>query len=104
MNSNPEGFIAKQNPTPEGISMISKSNLSVYPNPSNGLVNVKLDDNSDEICRLEIISVTGGVKSVKTNQDTQTVVDLSGYPNGIFIIKVTTLKGEVYTSRVQKLR
>ncbi len=64
----------------------NKLNITVYPNPSNAIVNLKLESNNDTSLRVDIIGIDG--KKVKTtfisNYETKKV-DISNLSTGIYI-------------------
>jgi hypothetical protein len=67
--------------------------FNVYPNPSNGLVNIS---SSQNIAAVRIIDITG--KSVvETNQ---TKIDVSTLNKGIYFVEVTLENGAKSTKRL----
>jgi hypothetical protein len=59
----------------------------IYPNPTNGLVNVTLAPGLNN-CTIEVYDVTGKlVKSTQINQ-TQSTLDLKDFANGLYTYKV----------------
>jgi len=73
-----------------------KSNISIYPNPSNGVFTISgIEVNAS----INIYNAIGElVKSIQST-DNNTTVDLSDYSNGIYFIKIKNNKGEA----IQKL-
>jgi hypothetical protein len=67
--------------------------LDVYPNPSQGKVNISLSHESSDvkINRLEIINTTGIV--VLRMQDTGSQIDLSHLPSGLYLLRAETSNG-----------
>jgi hypothetical protein len=62
-------------------------NTLIYPNPTNGLVNVTLAPGLNN-CTIEVYDVTGKlVKSTQINQ-TQSTLDLKDFANGLYTYKV----------------
>lgn len=88
----------KINFTVEGSNSIADlelmNSLSVYPNPSNGLVNISLTSNQDVTLSLintagqELINKTYTVAGQFNEQ-----LDLQALPKGIYIIKLSTNNG-----------
>lgn len=80
--------------TPTGLSLDSvyKTKMAIYPNPSNGVINVQYND--IPVTKIDVVNILGQVvKSVKidpTNSGTSESIDLSGNSNGIYIINVST--------------
>ena len=78
------------NITTDGIEEID-SNVSVYPNPTNGIVNI----NAEGIKNIMIINALG--QKVYETVDNQ--IDLSQFGNGIFMLRIETENG-VSTQRI----
>ncbi len=70
---------------PESVS----GDFRVYPNPTTGPMTVK----ADELREVVVYAVTGQeLLRQKTNQD-EVLLDLSGYPQGLYLIQMHTGKG-----------
>lgn len=84
------------NPNPNSIKGADISNaVFVFPNPTSGLVNVKINLPEASDIKVEVVNVLGQV--VKIYNVTKTVssnisVDMTGYNNGIYLINVSTEK------------
>jgi hypothetical protein len=78
-----------------------ENQVLVYPNPSNGLINLNLK-NAGTIRLVEVFDVLG--KRVLTlNPNTySTVIDLSVCTNGIYTLKIKGDSG-TYATRIQKM-
>lgn len=80
--------------TPSALSLDSvyKTKVAIYPNPSNGVINVVYND--IPVSKIEVVNVLGQVvKSVKLDPSksvTSKSIDLSGNANGLYIINVST--------------
>ncbi len=68
-------FINQLNPT-----------MTIYPNPTDGFLQLDIQNSDPERCDIEIFNATGIVVYRRTG--TQNLIDLSGYPDGIYFIKV----------------
>ena len=76
-------------------SISSLSDLfSIFPNPTTGKVALLLDDNT-AIVKIEIIDMAGKVVYEKSKVINQISLDITNFPNGIYLVKVTTDKGVV---------
>lgn len=76
---------------------ISSSNeLNVFPNPTNGKIAIE-SNNDFEQGRLMVYSSLGAIvfESIISEGQRQLSYDLSGYPNGMYIIRII---GETYTA------
>jgi hypothetical protein len=85
---------------PSKVSTISKdvtANVSISPNPSNGLFTIELD--ADAIASIEVYDSTG--KKVKSLEQSSTkqVLDLTGYSEGIYLVNITS-NGNKISKRV----
>lgn len=83
-NSLPENWIAAI--YYDNSEDVSDDDFAVYPNPTNGVLQIKTDQN---IIFVELFDLTG--KSVARSNDT--VIDVSNLPNGLFLLKINTEKG-----------
>jgi hypothetical protein len=79
-------------PTSLSLDNVYKTKISIYPNPSNGEVNVLYND--IPVNKIEVVNVLGQVvKSVRidsSNSNTKESIDLSANANGMYIINVST--------------
>jgi hypothetical protein len=80
--------------TPSALSLDSvyKTKVAIYPNPSNGIINVQYND--IPVSKIDVVNVLGQVvKSVQidsSKSETNQSIDLSGNANGLYIINVST--------------
>lgn len=72
-------------------------NIKIYPNPASGQLYVE----ADNLFGVDVINIQGGlVLSQNINTKSQKcVLDLSSFPQGLYIIKATTGEG-VFTERI----
>lgn len=78
-----------------------KNNVSVYPNPTSGLLNVSLLKN--KIKKVLLTSIEGKVYVFEQFDNSENVVlDLSNYSSGIYLINIETDQGEIINSKVIK--
>ncbi|MCA8829368.1 S8 family peptidase [Hymenobacter pini] len=73
--------------------------LAVYPNPTTGFVNVSVPGGAGTV---QILSAVGQVLSVQRLQTGQATLNLSGYPAGLYLIRVQT-QNQQHIVRLQKL-
>lgn len=72
-------------------SSFDKDNsISIYPNPTNTIVNVKCDNTINSI---ELYDIQGRILITKMVSDYNTVLDISNKSNGIYFLKITSEKG-----------
>jgi hypothetical protein len=84
------GVYAKGYPSQEGIS--------IYPNPSQGLLHISFPDQTSVI---RLLTVTGQVvKEYHPHSSRRFSLDLSGYQKGIYLLEVSDPMGSRSSSRI----
>lgn len=75
--------------------------LTLYPNPANAFVSVA---SGDGITSISITSLDGKLMYQKeySGKETSTEIDVRSYTNGIYMISITTAKGEIQTTKLIK--
>lgn len=87
--------------SPTGISELENDNLSIYPNPTNGIINLEFNTNT-KIDKITITDLHGKlVYSDKNLIGSSTQIDLSDFSNGIYMLQ-TQSKSEVNLFKVIK--
>jgi hypothetical protein len=80
----------KINPLIDAVDKISYDPVKVYPNPGPGRIKIIFDkegNGSRKSLRYSVFNSAGiCIKSDHTTQDYETLVDISGYPTGIYLI------------------
>ena len=87
--------------------VLADQKLTLYPNPTDGWLNIKLHSaNAENVmndCRIEIYTITGQIQyteTIKMMDNTEFQLDMNGYNPGIYIIRVQTgqniITGKVY--------
>ena len=66
-------------------------NVSLYPNPSSGKVNVK----AEAMRRVTVVNVTGQVVMIQDVDNDEVVIDMSSFDDGMYIVNINTDKGNV---------
>jgi hypothetical protein len=84
--------------TVTGIEQASATAVSVYPNPTTGMVNINLGSNNSNV-EYSITTIEGRVVESGRTTSNMIVVDLSKEGNGIYFLRINSDK----TSTVQKL-
>ncbi len=72
--------------------------LKIYPNPSNGVFYISLDDNY--IQSWEIVNQNGQIVNNNRNEYRTGVVDLTGLSDGIYMIKATTVDNKLLKQKI----
>ncbi len=84
----------------EGISEISLSNISLFPNPANNILTIDMHNNSEEMTRsyssIEIVNALGQKQKSISRKGTNKIVslDVSDLPNGIYLATIFSDKEE----------
>ena len=73
--------------------------ISVYPNPSNGNFNIKIND--FETKSIDIVDLTGKIILRRTISN-QTLVDLSSFADGMYIVRLSNDNGYIRSTRIIK--
>lgn len=71
-------------------SEVLENNLTLYPNPTNGLIQVKIADISGEL-KYDVFNLLGqNLKSSKLNRGE--AIDLSSLANSVYLVRITDLE------------
>jgi hypothetical protein len=73
-----------------GISKLSNSSISIYPNPASGEINVK---SAVLIQKLEIYDLEGKLIELKNVNAYTSKLQMDGYNDGIYMLKLYTVNG-----------
>lgn len=68
------------------------NNIKLYPNPSNGIVNIK--SNQNDRYSVEIYDLVGNL-ILNTTKQGDSIIDLSSFVNGIYVVKISTNENSV---------
>lgn len=69
--------------------------IEIFPNPSQGILNLRLNDNSESLERIELIDLSGRTISTFSCQENSTQWDISQYASGMYLLRVTLQSGKV---------
>jgi hypothetical protein len=91
---------AARNGTTTHVSLLEgkSSRLITSPNPSSGIINIKVEDGS-MIDEIKAFNANGEVVFVKTLRTATVVVDLSEQPGGIYTL-VTKANGHIFSQKI----
>ena len=82
-----------------GISDAAIQNISIFPNPTNGIL--KFDLSGNNVQKIKISDITGKTVFEKVNIDQNETIDLSGFANGIYVVILQTENG-ILSSKIIK--
>ena len=91
--------------TPLSTNEIKLFKATVYPNPTNGIVNLSYNLENDSTITLRVTNIQGQIvqenKIDKSNGSQTDSIDLSSVSNGMYFISITSAN-ETYTAKVIK--
>jgi len=74
------------------------TNLNVYPNPSNGIINI--DGLSDEIKSITVFDMYGKIISAIPRTGENEILDLHAYSSGIYLVQLLSDSNEILTKKI----
>jgi hypothetical protein len=79
----------------DGISEVSLSNINIYPNPTQGLINVENKNTSEILTQILVADINGNVISAPyfTNGKT-TEINLGEEAKGVYILTLRSQSGK----------
>jgi len=81
------------------IQNLPHTEISIYPNPTNGIVNFNFSDNN--IQKYIVYDITGKPVIEKLEVQQNEINNFSNFQNGIYIISIQTRKG-IFTTKIVK--
>jgi hypothetical protein len=80
------------------VNTFTSSDFKIYPNPANEFISVWCEK-ADRLFSFNLMDITGKIVYVASaNGFTPVQIDLSKYPNGIYLLKVTDVETDVAQS------
>lgn len=73
--------------------LVLDNSLLVYPNPASDVLNVELEEN--RITLLEVYDITGKQVLSQQNKLNRVSIDISGFPSGIYQLKIQSDNGSI---------
>lgn len=99
-DENPYNFTITGNDSSNFVlENFSDRKVSVYPNPTSGLVNFDFSEN--KVHNITITDITGKIIVIKNDPVNNEIVDLSNYSEGIYFVSVKTDE-QIITSKLVK--
>ena len=74
----------------------TSNNINIYPNPSNGLFNIKLENTNSTI---NIYNINGQLIVTQETNNSNTTIDLSSQAKGVYFIKITS-EGNIFNDKI----
>ena len=82
-----------------GIADLQLSELSVYPNPTSGIVHLDFSRLPALGTRLQVYNQLGQTITIKHIDGQNSILDLSAHPAGMYLIKVDS-DGATHTKKI----
>jgi hypothetical protein len=78
--------------------------VRVYPNPTNGFLNISFERTSENYFKIELFNRLGNLlkSEVKQKNDGQIQLDLSGYSPGLYLLRIKSQKESYQISIIKK--
>jgi hypothetical protein len=91
-------FVLTINPATTGIDDVLANSMLIYPNPTNGIINISIE-NFDSEMNIIVTDIIGKVIINQKIQDAKTKIDLSVYEKGLYFIQLLN-NNEVSTQKI----
>ena len=83
-----------------GMDETEASTASVYPNPSNDIINISLD--KGELLKIELYSMTGRLLFKKDVNSSSYALNIGDYPSGAYLVRVFNQNNDVTNIKILK--
>lgn len=83
-----------------GIDDTETATASVYPNPSNDVVNVSLD--KGQLLKIELFSMTGKLIFKKELNSKTYSLNIGDYPSGAYLVRVFNQNNDIVNTKILK--
>lgn len=80
---------------------VNNSDLKVFPNPTNNVVNLYLNGLGSEVESFEIYNVAGQLMTSKAVNAKSATINVSAWNSGLYIVKAITKSGDVLNSKFE---
>lgn len=86
--------------TPTGINQTDKNAFEIFPNPTNGELNIKVDGEIDDVMFSDVL---GKLQFAQYNMNQRfATFNLSELPNGIYFLQLKTKDGLYFSKKIVK--
>ncbi|MBQ8222580.1 MAG: choice-of-anchor J domain-containing protein [Bacteroidales bacterium] len=83
---------------PVDVKEVSKENMNIYPNPTDGIINVE----ADGMEHIAILNTLGQIVYERDANNDKETIDISRYESGVYMLRMTTENG-IVVRRILKL-
>jgi hypothetical protein len=80
--------------------------LTIYPNPNNGMVKMKMYETTTSDVTVKIYNAIGSLAktlTIKNNDLTEKLIDLSSFASGVYLVQIETAE-KVYTHKISVIK
>jgi hypothetical protein len=85
------GQLRSDDETTNYIEVLPETILHIYPNPTEGLLRINMENLPDgETVQITVFDASGQMLLKKEHQPAITEINLSSYPAGIYLLKIQT--------------
>ena len=82
------------------IQQSNSQEIKIYPNPTRE--KLYFESRDYKIDQLKILDITGKKVTIISNLDNKAIIDMSGFDNGIYLIRIATDKGMITKKVIKK--
>jgi hypothetical protein len=86
--------------TTTGLNSYLENNISLYPNPANDYIDVRVDELN--VTNMEVYDVYGKLINTVNVINNPTRINVSGLATGMYFVRVTTEQGVATKSFIKK--
>jgi hypothetical protein len=79
------------------VTDVWENQLTIYPNPASDVINFMSNDN---IRGIELFNLTGQKVYATVVNYNHYKLDVSGLPQGFYLVRLTNMEGEIHTTRI----
>lgn len=84
------------------IEPLLNFSVSVFPNPTSGMITIQLGDNSNRRLNYHLWTLEGKLVEKKPLEKNQTQISLDAYPSGIYLLTITHQNKKVKSFKIVK--
>jgi len=88
--------------SPLGVNEIiydKQSNITIYPNPTTGVVNVNIGEMFNGEANISLFDIQGRILLEQKMSSVQTQLNLEGFKKGLYLLNVS-LQGKIYVNKL----
>jgi len=85
-----------------GVQEINKTSISVYPNPTNGVLNISIPSELTGVTSIEVYDAIGKLAIKETLSNDANTINLSKLENGMYVFKIINNNKTVKVGKVVK--